>query len=239
MATYPSARGKAMRRRILEAALDVIADGGVRKVTHRRVAAQAEASVGLITYYFESTEALIAAALELSVGRDAQRLRSLTDRILQEAGPGVEHIVDLLVDDIAERAFERKREEVISLALTLEIPRFGVPREAFAAWESAQDDLYVGIARRVGSQEPEALGYYLMASVEGLALYAAISTNPSEVEAAARTGLGQLLRSISLSREPESSEPDKTGLEEAEGSHHHPIVWNPLHAELAGGTPSC
>lgn len=47
------------RRSILDAALRVVADGGVEAVTHRRVAAEADVPLGSTTYYFASRDDLL------------------------------------------------------------------------------------------------------------------------------------------------------------------------------------
>jgi DNA-binding transcriptional regulator YbjK len=52
------------RARILQAALAVIADGGVQALSYRRVAARAGVPLGSMTYYFADFETLIVAAFE-------------------------------------------------------------------------------------------------------------------------------------------------------------------------------
>lgn len=48
--------------RILDAALDVVAEAGVHGTTHRRIAARAGVPLGSLTYYFESLADLLAQA---------------------------------------------------------------------------------------------------------------------------------------------------------------------------------
>ena len=72
MATVSTTRGEVTRQRILDATLHVIATEGVRAVTQRRVAKEANASLGLITYYFDNTTTMITSTLEdLGPPRDA------------------------------------------------------------------------------------------------------------------------------------------------------------------------
>lgn len=47
------------RERILEAALDVIAERGVSGTSHRRIAARAQVPLGSLTYYFSSLDELL------------------------------------------------------------------------------------------------------------------------------------------------------------------------------------
>ena len=50
------------KERILDAALDVVAEAGVHGTTHRRIAARAEVPLGSLTYYFESLADLLGQA---------------------------------------------------------------------------------------------------------------------------------------------------------------------------------
>ncbi|MFF3505569.1 TetR/AcrR family transcriptional regulator [Streptomyces sp. NPDC003247] len=50
------------KERILDAALDVIAEGGVHKTTHRKIAARAQVPLGSLTYYFDGIDDLLAQA---------------------------------------------------------------------------------------------------------------------------------------------------------------------------------
>ncbi|MEU6644502.1 TetR family transcriptional regulator [Saccharomonospora sp. NPDC046836] len=47
------------RERILDSALEVIADHGVHKTTHRRIAARAQVPLGSLTYYFEGLDDIL------------------------------------------------------------------------------------------------------------------------------------------------------------------------------------
>lgn len=50
------------RERILDAALDVVAESGVHGTTHRRIAARAGVPLGSLTYYFEGLDGLLVQA---------------------------------------------------------------------------------------------------------------------------------------------------------------------------------
>jgi DNA-binding transcriptional regulator YbjK len=70
-------KGERTRLGILEGALRVIADEGLRGVTHRAVAAQAGVQLSLTTYYFKDIHTLIEEAFELF----CQRSRPTNERI--------------------------------------------------------------------------------------------------------------------------------------------------------------
>jgi DNA-binding transcriptional regulator YbjK len=189
-----NSRGVETHRRIIDATLRVIATEGVRAVTHRRVAKEAGSATGLIAYYFASTPALIAGTLEELTRRETDRLDSLRDQVIATGGD-VNTLVDLLVEELPRWSSDRKQDAISSMALTLEIPRSSISREAFADWEQAQDALYQAVAEQVGCSDHDALATYLAASLEGIAVYAAITSDPEDVERAARLGLRLLLTS--------------------------------------------
>lgn len=59
-----SAKGEQTRRKILEAVFRVISSEGIRGVTHRAVAREADVQLSLTTYYFKDIEALIGESFE-------------------------------------------------------------------------------------------------------------------------------------------------------------------------------
>src|SRR6516225_3412599 len=69
-------RGAARREALLDAVLRVVAEAGVEAVTHRRVAEMARLPLASTTYWFESREHLLTAALERAAERDVQRLEA-------------------------------------------------------------------------------------------------------------------------------------------------------------------
>jgi DNA-binding transcriptional regulator YbjK len=73
-------KGERTRQAILEAALQVIAEYGIRGVTHRAVAAAAGVQPSLTTYYFRDIQSLIAAAFTSF----CERMRPGMDSIWQQ-----------------------------------------------------------------------------------------------------------------------------------------------------------
>ncbi|QJY48002.1 TetR/AcrR family transcriptional regulator [Pseudonocardia broussonetiae] len=89
---------------LLDAAIAVVADGGLRKLTWRAVAQRAGVTHGLVAHHFGSRDALITAALELAVQRsiDASRLVPGSDRLEDFAA----NLVDMAVTDADAQAFQ-------------------------------------------------------------------------------------------------------------------------------------
>lgn len=67
-------RGERTRQAILDATLEVIAEGGVRTVTHRAVAARAGVNLSLTTYYFSDIFDMVASAFNDFVEREKPRV---------------------------------------------------------------------------------------------------------------------------------------------------------------------
>ncbi|MFE2937990.1 TetR/AcrR family transcriptional regulator [Streptomyces sp. NPDC059255] len=74
------------KERILDAALDVIAESGVHRTTHRRIAARAEVPLGSLTYYFDGIDDLLAQAF----ARLADTMSALYRHTMRAAGSAAE-----------------------------------------------------------------------------------------------------------------------------------------------------
>lgn len=74
------ARGERTREKILSAAVTILTSQGLTKLTHRNVAALADASLGSIRYHFANRDELIRACLgSLEEQRDAQARKCLAN----------------------------------------------------------------------------------------------------------------------------------------------------------------
>lgn len=90
------ARAVSKRKAILDAASRLMVAEGLRRVTHRQVAAEAGVPVGSIGYYYSSREKLIAACFD-----DAHRRRlDVATRRTEEASPdsGTEEVAEAILD---------------------------------------------------------------------------------------------------------------------------------------------
>ena len=78
MASAPRRKDPTRRERIARAAITVVADRGVEKLTHRAVAAAAEVPLGSTTYHFATLDDLLAEALKVAAADDVAHLREWT-----------------------------------------------------------------------------------------------------------------------------------------------------------------
>ena len=88
---------------LVEAAADLMLEGGFEAVRHRAVAQRACLPLASTTYYFDSLDDLIARAVELSGSREMDAMRARIDQITQadrDSAAVVELIIELLVGPI-------------------------------------------------------------------------------------------------------------------------------------------
>lgn len=100
------------RERIVEVALDVIAEHGVAGTTHRRVAAAADVPLGSMTYHFKGIDDLLVAAFTRLSQLVADRYRELLD-----AATTAEQAREAVVELICGGLWASRRNMVLSYEL--------------------------------------------------------------------------------------------------------------------------
>tara|TARA_R110002110_G_scaffold406421_1_gene626452 strand:- start:280822 stop:281538 length:717 start_codon:yes stop_codon:yes gene_type:complete len=80
------AKGALTRRKILDAAFNVIATDGIRGVTHRSVANEADVPLSLITYYFKDIQAMLLEAFEQFSERGRPELQAMYVEVFDYLG---------------------------------------------------------------------------------------------------------------------------------------------------------
>ena len=87
------------RQRIIDAALEVVAEHGTAATTHRRIAAAAQVPLGSVTYYFATLEDLLTAAfMQLAVESSASfraRLETAAD-----SSAAREAVIDIIAGSV-------------------------------------------------------------------------------------------------------------------------------------------
>ncbi|WP_405771894.1 TetR family transcriptional regulator [Streptomyces sp. NBC_00080] len=91
------ASGAARRAELLEAAIEVIAESGVKGATHRSIAARAGMPPSTTSYFFSSLDELIEEALRIVADRFTTRVDALI-REIAEADVGPEASIDRFVE---------------------------------------------------------------------------------------------------------------------------------------------
>jgi DNA-binding transcriptional regulator YbjK len=159
-------RGPARREALLEAVLAIVAEVGAEAVTHRRVAERAGLPLASTTYWFDSKEDLLTAALELAAERDVARLRALTVE-LRERDP-LEAVLDAVLDPLEEPT--SRASLMAAYALLLEAARRPALQALARRWTDAYLDTIGELLERAGSPPPREDTRLILAAADGLLL---------------------------------------------------------------------
>ncbi len=199
----PQARGDRTRRRILEAALTSIAQRGAGSLRVRDVAAEADVSLGVVTYHFPTRRALLTAAFVLHLKEtDAPGLG-----LGETHGPrlvagelGLEPMTDVVMEMLRRMVHDDRDVFLAGQELTLEITRDArfaeTVRPALTAHRHAIEQLVVAI----GSGEPTLDGEILSAAFEGFGLKWITHPDDPEFETRLRASVRRLLEKLLVTR---------------------------------------
>jgi len=163
----PRPRGAARREALLEAVLRIVAEVGADAVTHRRVAEMAGLPLASTTYWFDSKEHLLTAALEFAADRDVVRLHTLAAELAGDAGT-VEAIVTAIVEPLDDGLQASRGSLMATYALLLEAARRPALRAVARRWTDAYIDTVGGLLQRAGSARPREDAQLLLGAADGL-----------------------------------------------------------------------
>lgn len=158
------------RRAILSAAIELIAQNGAGRVTHRTIAAKADVPLGATTYYFPTLDSLVGDALAMV----AQRAR---DDLVQWASAlrTTDDVAGTLAQ-LARRYVEDDREQaLLDYELLLAAARRPELRGLAEAWGH-------GICEALAPFADERTARAISALLEGTMLAAVVSGRPVAVE---------------------------------------------------------
>jgi DNA-binding transcriptional regulator YbjK len=170
-------RGPARREALLDAVLRIVAELGTDAVTHRRVAEKAELPLASTTYWFDSKEHLLTAALELAAERDIARLRDHVSIAAEATDP-----LELAVSAILTPAEPSRSSLITTYTLLLEAARRPGLREIARRWTAAYLDTIGVLLERAGSQAPRADAELLLAAADGLIIEQLSSGQSSDLQ---------------------------------------------------------
>ena len=163
-------RGAARRDALLDAVLRVVADEGVDAVTHRRVAEVAGLPLASTTYWFESKEHLLTAALQSAAERDIARLRAFVHEAPKPAADPLALAVGAILGPIENTGQTSRGWLLATYALMLEAARRPALREVTTRWTEAYLGALAPLLAAAGSQHPRADAELLLAAADGLLL---------------------------------------------------------------------
>lgn len=183
MASPQPAQERSRNRRdaLLRAAIDLLADGGARAVTHRAVAARAGVPQSATTYYFESIGKLTEAALRLQITERVAELREIATNAAL-GGRSVTQIAERFVTALLDRD---PRSIIAQFEVYLEAARNPALREPVAEALEESERLAHTILAGLGARRPAAAAHAVVAVVNGFALNRLARPRDPSAEAAA------------------------------------------------------
>lgn len=184
-------RGEYRRQVILQSTLDMIAEGGVDSVTHRRVAERAQIPLGSTTYYFESRDHLIGEAFNLYIS-DATEAMEATLKT---------HPVNSQKDFLnglimwAQREFANEAMLIAEYEMTLYAARNKEVARALAKWDKALKDFLISRLKSLKAQNIETAASVILNYMRGFEI-TSLSNLRKETEGELRAGLKLIVDSI-------------------------------------------
>ena len=160
-------RGVARREALLDAVLRIVAEAGVDAITHRRVAEVAGLPLASTTYWFQSKEHLLTAALERAADRDIERLHGFLGEAPEPAPDPLQLAVGAVLGPNDSTPTSRGW-LLATYALLLEAARRPALREVTERWTDAYLEALPPLLAAAGSRDPRADAGLLLAAADGL-----------------------------------------------------------------------
>jgi TetR/AcrR family transcriptional regulator, regulator of biofilm formation and stress response len=163
-------RGAARREALLDAVLRIVAEVGVDAVTHRRVAEVAGLPLASTTYWFESKEQLLTAALERAAERDIERLHAFLREAPEPAADPLGVVVEAILDPTDDTIHASRGWLLATFTLVLEAARRPALRAVWTRWTDAYLEALPPLLAGAGSRDPRSDTELLLAAADGLLL---------------------------------------------------------------------
>lgn len=165
----PRPRGAARREALLQAVLKIVAEVGPDAVTHRRVAEVAGLPLASTTYWFDSKEHLLTAALELAAERDTARLLEYGAEMEQSDTDPLDAIAGA-IGDCDDGSPANRGSLIATFALLLEAARRPALRQIAQRWTEVYLLTLSRLLERAGSAHPREDAELLLGAADGLLL---------------------------------------------------------------------
>ena len=172
------ARSRARRELLLRAATELLAEGGVKAVTHRSVADRAGVPLASTTYYFDSIDQLAGEALRLATDERVEQLDALVEAAPDSPPPPGELGQRFLAEIIA-----RPTADILAqFEMYLEAARKPeMQPTAGAAIDAFERVAQHGLAR-LGEHDDRGMAIAISALVDGFAIHRLARPLPPERE---------------------------------------------------------
>ncbi|GAA3383747.1 TetR/AcrR family transcriptional regulator [Cryptosporangium minutisporangium] len=169
------------KARVLDAAVEVIADHGLEGVTHRAIAKAADVPLSTTSYFFSSLDELIGAAVTRIADGILQAAESLVAdaSTLRRADASIDDYVDRLVDVVTAPPGRQLLVQFEAYLGTTRRPDLIEPVQRIVdAYERAA----ATVLHSLGASEPEKAARHLVAVLDGFALQRIAHPRPDDRE---------------------------------------------------------
>jgi DNA-binding transcriptional regulator YbjK len=174
-------RGIARREALLDAVLRIVAEVGADAVTHRRVAEVAGLPLASTTYWFDSKEHLLTAALQLAADRDIARLNRFLSTASEDLEDPLGLAVDAILDPVPQATQTSRGWLIATYALMLEAARRPALRAVTRRWTEAYLEALARLLERAGSRDPRSDAELLLAATDGLLVQQLASDDDADI----------------------------------------------------------
>lgn len=194
-ATAPArpAELSARRRQLLDAALRVVAEHGLRGLTHRAVDRQAGLPEGSCSAYLRTRRALQAALTQYVAGRlavDVDALKADLGALPADDDRAVELVLELF-----SRWLDERELLVAKLELSLEASRDPELADLLVAWRARLVEVVAGIIAARGNEHSTDRAEALVAAFDGI-IHAALLKAPGARRGFLQRSLGLVMGSL-------------------------------------------
>jgi len=163
-------KGHARIESILDAAAEVLIGGGYKKLTLRQIALKAGITVGNLTYYYRSKEALLKDLLDKILVSYLDEM----ERIVAASGDAAEArfvaIIEYLIEDLHTRRTTRLFPELWALA-NHNAHAAELMESMYAQERRALRELIRAVNPSLGKRRTDSLALFISCSIEGMTIF--------------------------------------------------------------------
>jgi DNA-binding transcriptional regulator YbjK len=146
-------RSQETKQKIVRAAIEVIAEFGLARLTHRLVAERAGVGLASTTYYYEAKDDIIADVSNMLLGNYVLSFERVADQIKSGMRPA-SSFRDLVVRLLVNAAGKKRAETAAWMELLLDAARHPENQQFGRQWAERLEGLWADIARLHNMPEP-------------------------------------------------------------------------------------
>jgi DNA-binding transcriptional regulator YbjK len=181
-------RGWRRRDALLDAGIELLAEGGFARVSHRAVAERASLPLAATTYYFRSRDDLVNAAFERMIDRDLTAARDrFTAKVERLADTSPRAVAEALAAALLPHDENERRRHLALWELYLQAGRDPALRPLARAWTDRCRATTLELLRIAGYPATADSVRLLGAAADGLAIEAVVEDRPNAVQSMVET----------------------------------------------------